>query len=91
MFGIDKGGYASLLLCLGDGMKSYRSLTRRFGAEYFDNSAAGIAADSQSFIQKDASRRNNFYVSDSGIIPQLHQRALPELFFDLKAGSLQSL
>ena len=90
MFGIDKGGYATLLLCLGDGMKSYRSLARRFGAEYFDNSAEGITADSKGFIQKNAARRNNFYVSYSGIIPQLHQRALPELFFDLKTGSLQS-
>ena len=91
MFGVDKSRNAAHLLRFGDRVKRQRRFSRRFGTVHFNNTPFGIAAYAQRFVQQNRSARNN--VDSGGICsrPQLHQRALPELFFDLKPGRFERL
>jgi hypothetical protein len=90
MFGIDKGGNASLFLSMGHGVKGQGCLSRRLGAENFDHTPTGQTADTQRPVQFNGSGGDDGNVFD-GACTQLHDGALAELAFDLPHGRVYRL
>ena len=58
VFGVDEGGDAAGLLGLGDDVQGERRLAARFGAEDFDDAAAGKALAAQGDVERQAAGRD---------------------------------
>src|SRR3984957_11845850 len=88
VLGVDERGHTSHFLRLGNNLQRDGGFTRRFGAEDFDYTPAGKAADAQSCVEGNRSRGNYSNRDDGFLRSQPHDRALAKLLFDLCKGQI---
>ncbi len=83
MLGIDKRRDAAHFLCFRNGMKRQRRLPGRFRPVNLDDTPSRIAADTDRDIERQRTRGNDVHIHLRPHIPQLHDGAGPEFFFNL--------
>src|SRR5882762_7239902 len=88
---VDERRHAAQFLRFSDHLQRQRRLARRFRAKDFDDPPARHAADSESEIDADGARGDEVNRLDGALLAQAHDRALPELLFDLTEGDLHGL
>ena len=88
MLGIDEGSNTASLLSLCDGMDGQCCLTRRFRTIDLDDTSPWITAYAQCIVESDTTRRNYLDILDV-LIAEFHDRALAEVFLNLRHGCLE--
>ncbi len=82
MLGINYGSNATELLGLGYGMDGQSGLTRRFGTEDLNYSAARVAPHAQGIVETDRAGGDHLDIHYR-VVAELHDRALAIVFLDL--------
>jgi hypothetical protein len=90
VLGVDEGGDAAPLLGLGDDVEGQRRLARRFRPVDLHHPAAGDAADAEGDVEAQGSRGDHLDGRKRVTVPEAHDGALAELFFDLAQGHIES-
>ena len=90
MLCIDKGCNTASLLCLGNGVDGQRGLTTRLRTIYLDDTSLGIASHAQCSVQTYRAGGDHLYILDF-LFAHTHDRALAEVFLNLRHGGLQGL
>src|SRR5262245_17732874 len=83
MLGVDEGGDTARLLRLRNCLKREGGFAGRLGSEDLDDTAAGETTDAKRPVDADRSGGNRGDGCDRVGAAEPHDRALPELFFDL--------
>ncbi len=89
MLCVDECRNPAHFLRLRDGVKRNGGFTRRFGTVDLHDSAARQSADPERQIERQASRGDHFDILTSRGLSQLHDRAFPVGFFDLRQHRVQ--
>ena len=91
MFSIHNGAAAAGFLSIGNNVQTDGGLTGRFRPEDFHDSAPGQTADTQRQVQRQCAGADNIFGIVSRGIPQPHNGAFAELFFNLRDSYFQIL
>ena len=83
MFGVHKGGHATLFLDFGHSVQSKGGFTRGFRTENLDHTTDRQAADTESHIEAQRAGRDAFDLGDLTGLAEFHHRALAERTVDL--------
>ena len=84
MFRIDERRRSAEFLHLRDHRKRQRGFARRFRTVDFNHAAARQAADAETDVETQRTRRHGLNVLGDVRLAHAHDRAFAELFFDLR-------
>ena len=88
MLGVDKGGDATVLLRICDGVQCEGGLSRGFRAVDFNDATARQPTNAERDIQGDRPGRNGFN-GGAFVAAEAHHRSLAELTVDLREGGFE--
>ena len=88
VLGVDERRHAAEFLRLRDHLQRQRRLAGGLRPEDLDDAAARHAADAEGEVDADGAGRNGVDRLDGALLPEAHDGALAELFFDLADGKL---
>src|SRR5208282_1388602 len=90
VLGVDECGDPARLLGVCHRVEGQTRFSAGLRSVYFDNSAAGQAADSEGYVERDGPGRDHLH-RGAGIVTEPHDRAPAELPLDLGECGLQGL
>ena len=91
MLGVDEGHHAPCLLGFGEDVQRERGLSRGLRTVDLDDAAARNAPDAEGHVEPEGAGGHGLNVGRDFVLPHAHDRALPELLFNLGNGGCEGL